>query len=229
MYGTLADPGVSYRYHRLLCGDWWDEQSGTARTTISSTSPAGRSPFWWWFGGAVDRGARVRLLRGHFVQYGSGSCESRFGDLLHVSLNGPTDGCVASPSRIWCSATGATTIARPAHRHRDARVTRRGINLSRWTDGSMRAIDPNLELALHPASSCLQIRTNWDLSEIGMTGYTHRMSKSSHFVKTTISVPNEVYVRATRRAKELGTESLSTLCSGCRKATRRRGVVGRRH
>jgi len=29
----------------------------------------------------------------------------------------------------------------------------------------MRAIDPNLELALHPASSCLQIRTNWDLSE----------------------------------------------------------------
>jgi len=40
---------------------------------------------------------------------------------------------------------------------------------------------------------------------MGMTGYTHRMSKSSHFVKTTISVPNEVYVRATRRAKELGT------------------------
>jgi metal-responsive CopG/Arc/MetJ family transcriptional regulator len=38
-----------------------------------------------------------------------------------------------------------------------------------------------------------------------MTGYTRGMSKSSHFVKTTISVPNEVYVRATRRAKELGT------------------------
>jgi len=47
-----------------------------------------------------------------------------------------------------------------------------------------------------------QIRT---CLKIGMTGYTHRMSKSSHFVKTTISVPNEVYVRATRRAKELGT------------------------
>jgi len=40
---------------------------------------------------------------------------------------------------------------------------------------------------------------------MGMTGYTHGMSKSSHFVKTTISVPSEVYVRATRRAKELGT------------------------
>jgi predicted DNA-binding protein len=40
---------------------------------------------------------------------------------------------------------------------------------------------------------------------MGMTGYTPGMSKSTHFVKTTISVPNEVYVRATRRAKELGT------------------------
>ena len=39
----------------------------------------------------------------------------------------------------------------------------------------------------------------------GMTSYTHSMSKSSQFVKTTISVPSEVYARATRRAKELGT------------------------
>ena len=31
------------------------------------------------------------------------------------------------------------------------------------------------------------------------------MSKTNHFVKTTISVPSEVYARATRRAKELGT------------------------
>jgi|GEM_PF-2375472 len=38
-----------------------------------------------------------------------------------------------------------------------------------------------------------------------MTGYTQSMSKSSQFVKTTISVPSEIYARATRRAKELGT------------------------
>jgi 3-oxoacyl-[acyl-carrier-protein] synthase III len=31
------------------------------------------------------------------------------------------------------------------------------------------------------------------------------MTKSTQFVKTTISVPSEVYARATRRAKELGT------------------------
>ncbi|MHB2029324.1 MAG: hypothetical protein ACYCPT_10975 [Acidimicrobiales bacterium] len=31
------------------------------------------------------------------------------------------------------------------------------------------------------------------------------MAETNHFVKTTISVPKEVYARATRRAKELGT------------------------
>ncbi|MCW3035735.1 MAG: putative secreted protein, partial [Actinobacteria bacterium] len=25
MYGLAADPGVRYAYHRLACGDWWDE------------------------------------------------------------------------------------------------------------------------------------------------------------------------------------------------------------
>ncbi len=38
-----------------------------------------------------------------------------------------------------------------------------------------------------------------------MTSYTKRVSKTNHFVKTTISIPSEVYARATRRAKELGT------------------------
>ncbi|MGH9029929.1 MAG: hypothetical protein ACRDV4_09980, partial [Acidimicrobiales bacterium] len=25
MYGNAPNPGVRYRYHRLVCGDWWDE------------------------------------------------------------------------------------------------------------------------------------------------------------------------------------------------------------
>ena len=40
---------------------------------------------------------------------------------------------------------------------------------------------------------------------MGMTSYTLNMAKTSQFVKTTISVPIEVYARATRRARELGT------------------------
>lgn len=27
MYGVAPNPGVEYHYHRLVCGDWWDEQS----------------------------------------------------------------------------------------------------------------------------------------------------------------------------------------------------------
>jgi metal-responsive CopG/Arc/MetJ family transcriptional regulator len=38
-----------------------------------------------------------------------------------------------------------------------------------------------------------------------MTSYTKRMAQHTHYVKTTISVPSEVFARATRRAKELGT------------------------
>ena len=25
VYGVAANPGVRFRYHRLVCGDWWDE------------------------------------------------------------------------------------------------------------------------------------------------------------------------------------------------------------
>src|SRR5205085_183611 len=29
MYGVATDPGVAYAYHRLVCGDWWDEDSSS--------------------------------------------------------------------------------------------------------------------------------------------------------------------------------------------------------
>jgi len=38
-----------------------------------------------------------------------------------------------------------------------------------------------------------------------MTSYTRRVTKTDHYVKTTISIPSGVYARVTRRAKELGT------------------------
>jgi hypothetical protein len=43
------------------------------------------------------------------------------------------------------------------------------------------------------------------IQKIGMTSYTDRMPKATQFVKTTISLPSEVFARATRRARELGT------------------------
>jgi hypothetical protein len=30
MYGVASDPGVRFRYHRLVCGDWWNEDVSSA-------------------------------------------------------------------------------------------------------------------------------------------------------------------------------------------------------
>jgi metal-responsive CopG/Arc/MetJ family transcriptional regulator len=38
-----------------------------------------------------------------------------------------------------------------------------------------------------------------------MTSYTQLVTKRTEYVKTTISVPSDVFARAARRAKELGT------------------------
>ena len=42
MYGNAPNPGTAYPYHRLVCGDWWDEDPRPPSTTRSSTSPAAK-------------------------------------------------------------------------------------------------------------------------------------------------------------------------------------------
>ena len=43
MYGIAANPGVRYRYHRVVCGDWWVEDPGSPSTTSSATCAAGHA------------------------------------------------------------------------------------------------------------------------------------------------------------------------------------------
>jgi len=74
------------------------------------------------------------------------------------------------------------------------------LEQSRCVPGQVRPDGPLSGIVSSPDSDHPRL-----VRRMGMTGYTPGMSKSTHFVKTTISVPNEVYVRATRRAKELGT------------------------
>ena len=40
VYGSRPDPGVRYRYHRIVCGDWWDEDASSPTYNTSSTSAA---------------------------------------------------------------------------------------------------------------------------------------------------------------------------------------------
>jgi L,D-peptidoglycan transpeptidase YkuD (ErfK/YbiS/YcfS/YnhG family) len=42
VYGLDRDPGVRFRYHRLTCGDWWDEDSRSP--TYNEFHNTARSP-----------------------------------------------------------------------------------------------------------------------------------------------------------------------------------------
>ncbi len=44
VYGVAPDPGVRYPYHRLVCGDWWDENARTAGYNTFQHVPCGSTP-----------------------------------------------------------------------------------------------------------------------------------------------------------------------------------------
>ena len=70
MYGNAANPGTEYPYHRLVCGDWWDEDPTSAGYNTFQHLPCGQAPP---FGGAkrssVDRDSRLSQLRRNRVQH----------------------------------------------------------------------------------------------------------------------------------------------------------------
>jgi L,D-peptidoglycan transpeptidase YkuD (ErfK/YbiS/YcfS/YnhG family) len=98
MYGVQPNPGVDYKYHRLVCGDWWDEQSSSALYNHFVHVPCGTTPD---FGGgsealweavpSYDYFAVIAYNR-HPIVPGRGSAI-----FLHVSTGQPTAGCVSLP------------------------------------------------------------------------------------------------------------------------------------
>jgi L,D-peptidoglycan transpeptidase YkuD (ErfK/YbiS/YcfS/YnhG family) len=98
MYGIDADPGVAYRYHQLVCGDWWDEQSSSGlynhfvHVRCDTTPPfSGDSEPLWEVSPQYDYFAVIEYNRSPVVP-GRGSAI-----FLHVSIGAPTTGCVAIP------------------------------------------------------------------------------------------------------------------------------------
>jgi L,D-peptidoglycan transpeptidase YkuD (ErfK/YbiS/YcfS/YnhG family) len=98
MFGVAPNPGVSYRYRRLVCGDWWVEDTASPyynrfrhvscgsqppfRTTSEDMS---RSP-------TAYRHLAVIAYNTSPVVPGRGS-----GIFLHASTGRPTLGCVSLP------------------------------------------------------------------------------------------------------------------------------------
>jgi L,D-peptidoglycan transpeptidase YkuD (ErfK/YbiS/YcfS/YnhG family) len=96
MYGGLTNPGVSYKYHQLVCGDWWDEDPRSPEYNRFVHAACGNSPS---FGGnsealklnvpAYDYFAVINYNTSPVVP-GQGS-----GIFLHVAKGDPTTGCVS--------------------------------------------------------------------------------------------------------------------------------------
>ena len=99
MYGIGPNPGVRYRYHRVVCGDWWVEDSrspfynrfhhvrcGSKPPFRVTSEDMSRSPISYRYLAVIDYNT-------HPIVLGSGS-----GIFLHVSARGyPTLGCVSLP------------------------------------------------------------------------------------------------------------------------------------
>ncbi|MEA2535722.1 MAG: hypothetical protein QOJ93_3533 [Actinomycetota bacterium] len=118
MYGLAADPGVRYAYHRLACGDWWDEDSASPtyntfqHVACNATPPfKGKSEALWQATTAYQHFAVVDY-NAHPVIPGAGSAV-----FLHDDTGRPTIGCVsvASASLIrllqWLDPSQSPAIA----------------------------------------------------------------------------------------------------------------------
>lgn len=104
IYGNRPDPGgLHYRYHHLVCGDWWDEDPYSpsynrfVHVACGSTpSFASGSEALWTEKAAYPYFAVLRFnvdpIRGGAGAPGSGI-------FLHGWVDGPTAGCVALPRR----------------------------------------------------------------------------------------------------------------------------------
>jgi L,D-peptidoglycan transpeptidase YkuD (ErfK/YbiS/YcfS/YnhG family) len=95
VYGLEPDPGVRFRYHRLVCGDWWDSNPRSATYNRFVHLACGRSlaasePLW-----------RISPQYRYFaeIRYNAAPAVPGRGSaiFLHVSAGRPTAGCVALP------------------------------------------------------------------------------------------------------------------------------------
>jgi L,D-peptidoglycan transpeptidase YkuD (ErfK/YbiS/YcfS/YnhG family) len=118
VYGLDPDPGVRYRYHRLVCGDWWDGDSASPTYNTFRHVRCGTTPS---FGGGSEALWTVSPAYGHFafIEYNVRPTEPGRGSaiFLHQDTGSATNGCVSLPTarlvRLlrWLRPQGAPVIA----------------------------------------------------------------------------------------------------------------------
>ena len=96
-YGIAPNPGVRLRYHRLVCGDWWDEDPASPAYNTFRHVACGVRPS---FGGGSEALWRISPQYRYFVviEYNAHPVVPGRGSaiFLHVAA-GATAGCVSLP------------------------------------------------------------------------------------------------------------------------------------
>ena len=112
MYGTAPDPGVRFRYHRLVCGDWWDEDPVLADLQHLPTrrlrhdacaSAAGSEALWR----ATDVYSTLAVVRYNADPVVRGAGSAIF---LHADI-GLADDRLRQPAAAICSCCSAPAAA----------------------------------------------------------------------------------------------------------------------
>ena len=99
VYGIAPNPGVRFRYHRLVCGDWWDEDTSSPTYNTFRHVACGARPS---FGGSSEALWQTTPQYRYFavIDYNASPVVPGRGSaiFLHVAA-GSTAGCVSLPER----------------------------------------------------------------------------------------------------------------------------------
>src|SRR5919201_1236790 len=118
MYGDDPNPGVTFRYVRLRCGDWWVEDPASPAYNTFQRVGCGRPPPFKVTTPDMSKSRRAYAFLAvvefnmHPIVPGRGS-----GIFVHVQTDGPTNGCVSLRRgdlvRVlrWLSPAAAPQIA----------------------------------------------------------------------------------------------------------------------
>jgi L,D-peptidoglycan transpeptidase YkuD (ErfK/YbiS/YcfS/YnhG family) len=98
VYGLDRNPGVRLAYHRLRCGDWWDEDPASPTYNAFRHVRCGAAPP---FGGASEALWRQTVAYREFavLEYNTAPARPGLGSgiFLHDDVGAPTNGCVSLP------------------------------------------------------------------------------------------------------------------------------------
>ncbi|HEX3873880.1 MAG TPA: L,D-transpeptidase family protein [Solirubrobacteraceae bacterium] len=102
MYGNRPNPGgLHYSYHRLACGDWWNEDPYAAEYNDFVHAPCGTTPSFASWSEALWTETRaypyLAVIRTNNDPTVGGPDAPGAGIFLHHWMNAPTEGCVALP------------------------------------------------------------------------------------------------------------------------------------